>query len=517
MTFSPVDTPQRSIATGRRRVVRRMAMAALTLGALTTMPAGAMAASAHRAGAAPAVMYATYVSKAPDSQGNGIATDAAGDVYVAGTSGDVPAARAFVTKYDPTGTHVLYSRLISAPCGATANAIAVDRAGNAYITGLYGVRNQFNICQITTDVLVTKLDPAGRVVYQKTIGPTSKDEVDIAVDNEGYAIAVDHTGSVYVTGRCDSDMLDVKIPTTPGAFQSSGHTHDGFVLKLDPAGKIAYSTYLGGGGLVDEGKGIAVDGSGDAYVTGTTVSTNFPVTGNAYQRANKAVLGTSFIAELNPTGTALLYGSYLGGDNADIGSAIAIDGAGHVFVTGGTGSPHFPTTPTGYDRTCGTNGFCNVVRSCDSNGCEGEYPDDVFVAEIDLHRAGPSALRYATFLGAQSIDDGTGIRVDPAGHIFVAGRSGGADFPLHHSLQSRSRGGDDSFVAELDPHRAGKASLIFSTLLAGSGNDAAKAIALGQGSVYVTGYTYTHDFPTHGGGQRSWTGRYGAYVARLSV
>ncbi len=502
--------------TGRYGLIRSRARGiGITLIAIGSL-LGAPIRAAHGAPAGPSIAYAAYASVSPNSQGNGVAADHAGNVYVVGTSGDVPKAHVFITKYDPTGSHVLYRKSISAPCGATGDAIAVDAHGNAYITGQYGLLNQFNICQISTDVLVVKLNSTGGVVYKRTIGPSSSDQVLTAVHNEGEAIVVDGSGSVYVTGRCDCDELDPRIPTTPGAFQTSGHVHDAFVLKLAPSGSMAYSTYLGGSGLVDEGRAIAVDSAGDAYVTGSTASTDFPVTSHAFERTNRTALGTGFIVELNPTGTALRYGSYLGGDHVDLGTALALDGKGHIFVGGATASSHFPTTSNGYDRTCGTNAFCNPVRTCDAFGCELESQDDGFVVEIDPHRAGSAGLLYATYFGAQGIDDVLGIAVDHAGRIFIAGRAGAGDFPLRGAVQSRSPGGYDSFAAEIDPHHPGDAGLVFSTLLAGSGDDAAKAIALGKNAVYLTGFSYAHDFPTRGGGQHTWTGKYGAYVLKLA-
>src|SRR6185437_12925214 len=329
-----------------------------------------------RASAAASTLLVSTFSGGPGTGvGTGVAADRAGNIYVGGTVGTAPSSHAFVTKYDPTGTHILYSTAISAPCGAAGNALAVDPAGNAYITGQYGVPHQYGICRITTDVLAAKLDPSGHLVYRKAIGPTSQDQVLLSVDNQGEAIAVDAGGNAYITGRADGDPIDPTIPVTPNALQRTGHTHVGFVMKVNPAGGIVYSTFLGGNGIIDEGKGIAVDGRGDAYVTGSTQSSNFPTTANAYQRhlgtrfAITNFLGTAFIVELNPTGTGILYGSYLGGGEVESGNAVATDGGNNVYVTGVTASPNFPTTANAYDRTCGTDSNCNVHYTCLVNGC----------------------------------------------------------------------------------------------------------------------------------------------------
>jgi hypothetical protein len=507
-----IQLRHRTVQAGCRVAICSMLMATFVAGST-------LGVSARASAATPSLLSATYTGGSPDSQSMGVATDRAGDVYVVGWSGTIPKSHAFVTKYDAAGKHVLYSTSIGAPCGATGNAIAVDSAGNAYITGQYGVPSEFNICQIVTDVLVTKLDPSGKVVYQKAIGPTSKDSVLVGVDNQGEAIAVDPAGSVYVTGRCDSDQLDPSVPTTPGAFQHTGHGHDGFVLKLDPSGTIAYSTYLGGGNI-DEGYGIAVDSRGEAYVTGSTQSQDFPVTADAYQPHigkifGYAALGSAFVAVLNPQGSALLYSTYLGGGISGNGRAIVTDGAGTVYVTGATDSPNFPTTPNAYDRTCGTNGKCNVVNVC-AGGCGNQYPDDVFVAKLDITRSGAAALRYSTFLGGASTDQGTGIAVDRAGHIYIAGNTASGAFPTRDALQPAMGGGRDAFVAEIDPARSGDASLVFSTYYGGSNDDGAMGIALGPGCISTVGYTYSPNLPKHDPIQGAWSGKYGAFVAKLS-
>lgn len=471
---------------------------------------------------APTLLLSTYTGGAATGEGTGVAADRAGNIYVGGVVGTSPTDRAFVTKYDPTGTRVLYTTYISSPCGVAGNALTVDPAGNAYITGQYGVRNQFGICQLTTDVLAAKLDPSGHIVYRKGFGPTSQDQVLISVDNQGEAIAVDAGGNAYITGRVDGDSLDPTIPISSNAFQHTGHTHDGFVLKVDPSGKLVYSTFLGGGNI-DEGKGIAVDGRGDAYVTGTTLSTNFPTTPNAYQpHMGKrfhitSLWGNAFIAELDPTGSRLLYGSFLGGGEVEIGYAIATDGANNVYVAGATGSPNFPTTASAYDRTCGTDGNCNVRYTCLTTGCGDIYADDVFVSKLDLSRAGSAALRYSTYLGGNYNDEAMGIAVDGAGRVYVAGRDDSSSgFPTRNAVQSVQGGGADAFVATFDPARAGDASLIFSTYLGGSKDDEVQAMSLGKGCIYVTGDTFSADFPVHGALQKSWTGKYGAFFTKLA-
>ncbi|HVC80423.1 MAG TPA: SBBP repeat-containing protein [Chloroflexota bacterium] len=495
--------------------------AAVPLIALGPALAGPLAPA--RASAVSKLLVSTFSGGAGTGVGTGVAADRAGNIYVGGTIGAASSSRAFVTKYDPSGTHILYSTSISAPCGAAGNALTVDPAGNAYITGQYGVRNQFGICQITTDVLAAKLDPSGHLVYQKAIGPTSQDEVTLSVNNQGEAIAVDAAGNAYITGRADGDPIDPTIPVTPTALQRTGHTHVGFVMKVNPAGALVYSTFLGGNGTVEEGKGIAVDGRGDAFVTGSTQSSNFPTTANAYQPHLGTrfkitnFLGNAFIVELNPTGSGILYGSYLGGGEVESGNAIAIDGGNNVYVTGVTASPNFPTTANAYDRTCGTDSNCNVHYTCLVNGCGDIYADDAFVVQIALNRVGTAALRYSTFMGGSFNDEGMGIAVDRANHIYVTGRAASpSGFPTRNAIQPVRGGGADAFVAAFDPARSGSDSLIFSTFLGGGKDDEAQAMSLGNGCIYVTGDTASADFPTHAAVQKSWTGAYGAFLTKLS-
>jgi hypothetical protein len=498
-----------------RIAVRCLCVAALLCGAIAATPGGVRAAG-------PTLLGATFVGTAATSAGTGIGTDRAGNIYVSGSAGTGIAARAFVTKYDPGGTHVLYTTAVPAPCGAHGNALVVDPAGNAYLTGQYGAKNQYGICQLITDVLAVKLDPAGHILYQKLLGPTARDEVLTEDNNQGEAIAVDPAGNAYITGLADADQLDPHIPITANALQKAGDLHDGFVLKLNPAGNVVYGTFLGGNGTLNEGKGIAVDSAGDAYVTGTTQSSDFPVTANAYQphlgqRFHITnFLGNAYIVELNPSGTKVLYGSYLGGGEVEIGYAIATDGAGNVYVTGATASPNFPTTSGAYDRTCGTDGNCNVHYVC-ASGCGDVYQDDVFVVKISLRQSGPAALRYSTFLGGNVDDEGESIAVDRAGIIYVAGRTNSpGGFPTRNGPQVTPGGDADAFVAAINPARAGDASLVFSTFLGGSQGDEALAMSLGKGCLYVTGDAASHNFPVHAALQSTWSGKYGAFLVKLA-
>src|SRR5258706_537610 len=272
--------------------------------------------------------YSTYLGGGAGDFSNGIAVDAAGNAYVTGftASSDFPttagtfqpnfggAGGAFVTKLNPAGTALVYSTYLFGN-GGGGNGIAVDADGNAYVAG---------------GGFVAKLDPAGAVLIYS-----------ILFDGRGNGIALDADRSAYVTGQTDSP----NFPTTIGAFQTTFAGGDAFVMKVDPTGSaLVYSTYLGGSGA-DWGNGIAVDSGGNAYVTGITFSTDFPTTAGAFQ---SAVSGGGFFTNLNPTGSALVYSTYLGGTDLDLGLGIALDAKGNAYVTGATNSTDFPTTAGAY-------------------------------------------------------------------------------------------------------------------------------------------------------------------------
>ncbi len=361
--------------------------------------------------------------------------------------------------------------------------IAADLMGNAYVTGFTCSSNfpTGNPLQATLggscDAFVTKLNrPGSARLYSTYLGGSGFDA--------GLSIVVDRFGNAYVAG--DTESPD--FPTANPLQGTLGGDFDAFVAKLNPAGSaLLYSTYLGGSGA-DDANSIAVDRFGNAYVTGETVSTDFP-TANPLQ----ATLGgdfDAFVAKLNPAGSALLYSTYLGGSGADVATSIAVDRFGNAYVTGETDSPDFPTA--------------NPLQA----SLAGDL--DAFVAK--LNPAG-SALLYSTYLGGSGTDDANGIAVDRFGNAYVTGETFSTDFPTANPLQAILVGGLDAFVAKLNP--AGSA-LLFSTYLGGSGDDEALSIAVGNVNVYVTGFTDSPDFPTANAVQGSLGGGTDAFVTELN-
>ncbi len=260
-----------------------------------------------------------------------------------------------MTKLNATGSAPVYSTYLggnsdelTAPLLAIGG-IAVDGFGNAYVTGDTASTNfptTAGAFQTTfgggADAFVTKLNSTGSaLVYSTYLGGNSGDDAG--------GIAVDGSGNAYVTGSTAS----TNFPTTAGAFQTSvgGSFSDAFVTKLNSTGSaVVYSTYLGGGNQ-DNGLGIAVDGFGNAYVTGLTFSTNFPTTAGAFQTTFGGGMTDAFVTKLNCTGSALVYSTYLGGNSTDLAGGIAVDGSGNAYVTGGTGSTNFPTTAGAFQAT----------------------------------------------------------------------------------------------------------------------------------------------------------------------
>ncbi len=321
-------------------------------------------------------------------------------------------------------------------------------------------------------------------------------------EDQGRGIAVDAAGNAYVTGETASTDFPTVNPFQVNCDNCANLTYDTFVTKLNPAGTaLVYSTYLGGSGK-DIPLGITVDAAGNAYVTGDTVSSDFP-TVNPLQATNNATpttgLSTAFIAKLSSTGSALVYSTYLGGSEGEFGSGIAVDAAGNAYVTGATSSTDFPTAGP-------------LQANCE--GC-GLTSHDAFVAK--LNPAG-SALVYSTYLGGSADDEGEGIAVDAAGNAYVTGETASTNFPTLNPIQPNCDNcGEllyDAFVAKLNP--AGSA-LVYSTYLGGSLWDEGTAIAVGAaGDAYVTGWTNSGNFPTANPLQPILRGTENAFVARLN-
>src|SRR5438445_652768 len=324
-------------------------------------------------------------------------------------------------------------------------------------------------------------------------------------DDEGLGIAVDAAGNAYVTGR----TLSTSFPTTPGAFQVTfgGGFFDAFVTKLNGDGSaLVYSTYLGGS-VDDRGNAIAVDAAGNAYVTGSTSSNNFPTTSGAVQPTCGISGGDAFVSKLNETGTTLVYSTCLGGSGGQFGNGIVVDAAGNAYVAGQTDSPNFTTTLGAFQTTFAGGG-------------------DAFVTKLNTLASGSASLVYSTYLGGSRADVGFGIAVDVQGNAYVTGSTNSRGFPTTPGAFQTDLAGvadADAFLTKLTPTGTG---LVYSTYLGGSlaGSLGGGSIDQGfgiavdvAGNAYVTGRTQSRNFPTTPGAfQTALAGGFDAFVAKVS-
>lgn len=456
----------------------------------------------------PVLTYSTYLGGEGREAGWDIAVDAAGNTYVTGftDSADFPTqplqqapggGDAFVTKLNTNAAgeaSLVYSTYLGGTGYDNGLAIAVDDFGNAYVTGGTGSSDfpttldafQSALAGGTGDAFVTMLNENGNVLlYSTYLGGSGFDG--------GRGIDVDSLGNIYVTG----DTSSTDFPTTTNALQATYKGADAFVTKLHPGDStLAYSTYLGGIGN-DQAMGIAVDSAGNAYVTGLTMSADFP-TKNAFQPA-LAGSTDAFVTKLdtNATGEAsLVYSTYLGGTTNDpeFAQDIAVDSDGNAYVAGRTVSSDFPTTPGAFQTTFGGS-------------------SDAFVTKLN---ASGSALVYSTYLGGPGTAKATGIAIDSAGSAYITGFAS-RKFP-GTSPGTFGGGGPsavDAFVTKFNP--AGS-TLVYSIYLGGKGVDLGNSIAVdSEGNAYVTGRTGSTDFPTANAFQPALRGSTDAFVTKVSI
>ena len=464
-----------------------------TAGAFQPARAGAVDAFVAKLDAARGTLvYSTYVGGGQSAGGVDVVVDIAGNAYVTGwtsaadfptTPGafqrafgggpqgtfDVP-SDAFVAKLDPSGSVLLYSTYLGGSDRDVAATIGLDAWGNAHVAGVTlsadfpvtpGAIQPSRVATMCgfpggvvpcPDAFVAKLDPDGSALaYSTYLAGNGWDEA--------AGIAVDAVGSAYVTGRTSSS----DFPTTGAAFQPTfGGMDDAFVVKLDPSGSsLVYATYLGAvdfpGLTRDRGNAIAVDFEGHAYVVGSTISQTFPTTPGAFQTEDgnrfacdgpEQCFTDAFVTKLDPTGSRLVYSTYLGGDSLDEAFGIELDSAGNAYVTGSTNAPDFPTTPDAFQPTRAGSGesFPPFYRS-----------HDAFVTTLN---AAGSALDYSTYLGGAGSDTGRGISVHRIGadvvQVYVTGFTASSDFPTTVAAFQPvfGGGGGDAFVAKFLSVRA---------------------------------------------------------------
>jgi hypothetical protein len=472
------------------------------------------------------VSYSTYLGGPGYDYGYGVAVDGSGSAYVTGEAGSsfplvnpeqqyAGGKDAFVSKFSPDGSTLLYSTYVGGIHEESADAIAVDFKGAAYITG-YTLSGDFpttpgafqplngdGTCNDNTDcsdAFVTKLSPDGAALLYSTYLGTNYTE-------SGEGIAVDAAGSAYVFGQTNGKTFYTLNAAQP-TFGGGSCTHDistypcfdAFITKFNPAGTgLVYSTYLGGNR--DEAYffhftgDITVDPAGYAYVTGYTESYNFPLK-NALQTV-KGPARSGYVTKLSPDGSAFVYSTYLGGYQwGGRGTGIAADSSGSAYVTGRSGGD-FPTTP----------GAFQAVPPGDAEGFVSKLPPD------------GAALLYSTFLGGTKADEAKAIAVDAAGSAYVTGWTYSKDFPTQSAFQPAFGGGeDDAFVTKLNP--AGS-NVVYSSYLGGGGNltisEAGLALDVDPlGNAFVAGGTESTDFPTVRPFQAQSGGNNDAFLSKVS-
>jgi len=469
----------------------------------------------------PAVLvYCGYIGGSDDDISYGIAVDSTGNAYVTGRTDSTifPVIGgpdlthngyidAFVAKVNASGTALVYCGYIGGSGYDVGRGIAVDGSGNAYITG-YTVSSEGTFPVIGgpdltynglffEEAFVAKVNASGTaLVYCGYIGGSGTDE--------GHGIAVDGSGNAYVTGYTWSTETTFPVIGGPDLMYNGGD-RDAFVAKVNASGTaLVYCGYIGGSGN-DEGRGIAVDGSGNAYVTGWTESSQptFPVIGGPDLTYNGN--DDAFVAKVNSVGTTLLYCGYIGGSSLDDGYGIAVDGTGNAYITGETYS-----TEAGFPVIVGPD--------LTHNGS-----NDAFVAKVN---SVGTTLLYCGYIGGSYDDYGKGIAVDGTGNAYVTGYTWSTEttFPVKGGLDLTHNGGCDAYVARVSSQGTG---LLFCGYIGGSGNDYNNNSLLGSGgitvdgsgNVYITGLTSSTEatFPVIVGPDLTYNGGYeDAFVAKIS-
>jgi len=462
----------------------------------------------------PTLKYSTYLGGSNYDVGEEIVADSAGNVYIVGhtESADYPTANpyqgvlagntdAFITKLHPSTNTLVYSTYLGGNNFDYGASIDIDSSGFASIVGTTYSNNLpvfaalFPTLSGIQDAFVSRIDPNGIMIFCTYLGGMNWEwGLDIAVDTAGFS---------YVVGYTDSPGFPIANP-----YDSSYNGgFDIFVSKFDPPGGVLlFSTFLGGSNN-EIGMGIDFDSNGNAYIIGYTWSTNFPVTGNAYDSSYNG--GADICLAILDTVTggpgSLSYGSYIFGTADDIPYDIAIDGSNIFYVTGETASTQnnfFPITSNAYQQ------FLQGVR-------------DAFFFKLDSSLTPANQMLYCTYLGGQTggggHDSGRSIELDSNNNAYIAGSTECSDFPLVNPLGPYN-GGNEAFASLFDPTQTGTASLLDSTYIGGSNHDEGYGIAVDNNNdAFVTGLTYSTDFPTLNPYQNNNNGQCDVFVTQIGV
>ena len=508
----------------------------------------------------PILSYSTYFGGNGNDSAAALAVDTNGFVYIAGqtTSTEFPSGKpfstpgafqtsypggsntGFVAKFDNLGTNLIYLTYLGGDVDDFASSIAVDGSGNVYLAGATQSPN----FPVTTnalnqhiagtsapgtgypiDAFVTELNSSGsNLLFSTYLGGTASDGAT--------SIALDSSDNIYVTGFTYS----TNFPVTTNAFQRQSavtnwyyqinYNANAFVTEIAAGGaKLLYSSYFGGINF-DAAEGVALDRSNYIYLTGFTASTNFPVKNAILQTIGANLVNgnlmngltnqipifsyDAFVAKFSPGFTNLIYSTYLGGGNDDVGYAVAADGAGNAYVAGWTDSTNFPVTVTNLPPL--QNGLTNNVLY-------GLVITNAFVAQIVWNGTNAAIGNTAVFGGTNfySRDIANGLALDASGNIFVDGSTISTNFPAVDTgpdfLAATNAGQNDAFVIAFGTNFS---RVIYSGSLGGAANDSAYAIAVDPAdNAYIAGQTYSVNFPTNNARQTALNGAANTFLAKL--
>ncbi len=469
------------------------------------------------------VGYATFLGGAGDDRATSVVLDAAGKVYIGGTTTSVGTFAAtsgtelgsengspiyFIAKIDPTqsgSNSLVYLTFIGGSGSQAGGEIAVDASGNVALAGVttsadYPVTDASTLTAgpggiAVNDATITEIDPSGAKLVYSTLFGGNGNEATVAHGG----IAFDSLGNIFVAMDTKSTNLTVAPVGPPGPFQSvyGGGSSDGFLAVFQPivtgsVPHLKYCTYLGIDGQATV-TGVAVDSARNAYLAGyTSDPLGTLATTNGFQTVYGGGTYNGFVMKILPSGAGpqdLSYGTFLGGSVLDQALAIAVgqELPGTAYVTGTTQSPNFPVN----------GAIAPLQAALDGNA-------NAFIAVIAQLPSGTTKLTYSSYWAGSQADAGLGIFFAAKNQIYLTGSTKSWDFPWQFNFQAFS-GDQDAFVAELDPTSAGAASLLYSTPLGGSAPAGVMATAQGNGiaadaagNFYVAGATTAQDFPLAG-------------------
>jgi len=449
----------------------------------------------------PVLLYSTYMGSSAYDEAFGVASDASGNSYITGYTASslftlvnpyqaAPGgggSDAFVAKFDASGA-LVYSTYLGGNGADVAYAIAADVAGNAYVTGVTFSTNFPTASPFQAaaggkqDAFVTKLNADGNALFYSTYLGGNQDDY-------AQGIAVNPTGGAYLVGV----TFSANFPKLGGVQAALNGTNDAFVTALTPAGSaLTYSTFLGGS-AGENAHAVAVDGSGNAYVAGSTSSSNFPLA-TPLQATFAGGDLDGFVSKLSNSGASLQYSTYLGGNFSDEVLSIAVHSSGTAAVTGYTTSTTFPT------------------RSAPQPSLASAGHSDAFVSRLS---AAGSALTFSSYLGGTGDDRGTGIGVDSSNAGYVVGSTNSSDFNTVKPIDGLGtyQGAVDAFATTYDAFGA----IVYSTFLGGSDEDRAVGVSVqtANGRTHIVGNTRSANFPVQAAPIGHLLGSQDAFLTRL--